>query len=148
MSNHTEKIIKNEDMYYEANLKLEKLMANGTTKKVTEKYLCDAICVSEVELKINEHLKELFSDEFAVNSVKKTKIEEILNREKEKLYSVKYGIVSLDEKTGNEKLTSVEILIGADNLECALDCFKEYMKGSMADWELLGIYLSPIVEVI
>lgn len=135
-------------MFYEASVRLERMMENGSSKKVTEKYLCDAVCVSEVELRVSESLRQFVNDDFAINAVKKTKVDEVVNSGSDKFYSVKYGLLNIDEKTGAEKMNIVEILIGAPDFDSAHREFINRTEGWICDWELISIGLSPILEVV
>lgn len=135
-------------MYYEASVRLERVQENGATRKVSEKYLCDAVCVSETELRVSESLRQFVSDEFAIKAIKETKIEEVINADSDRFYSVKYGIKTIDEKTGAEKMNTIEILVGAGDFDSAHQEFIKHTQGWVSDWELLSVGLSPIVEVI
>lgn len=134
-------------MFYEASVKCERIQENGATKKVTEKYLCEAVCVSEVELRIGEMISPV-SSEFTIKNVKETKIETVLNSSMESFYLVKYGVTSIDGKSGKEKTVVSELLVGSESFEDACKAVDLYMKGTVMDWELICVGLSPIVEVV
>lgn len=134
--------------WFETAVSYEKIMDNGMQKTVTEKYLFDALSFSESEEKTIKELAPYIKGEFVIKSNKRTKISEIFNMNGgERNYLVKVGFVTLNEKTGEEKQTISQILVGADNFEDALDVFKEGMKGTMADYEIVSISESPILEV-
>lgn len=135
-------------MYYEANLKYEKISESGTPKKVSEKYLCQAICVSEVEMKVGEYVKGYLDGDFVVRSAKESNISDVVNPDTDTFYSVKYGIIEVNEKTGKEKMSQIEVLFGASGFDEAVKCFKEYSKDWVCDWELLSVSLSPILGVV
>lgn len=134
-------------MYYEVSISFDKIQNNGSSKKVTEKYLVDAQSVTEVESRIIKELTPVITGEFTVKSVKETKIAEIFNMDADKFYLVKCGFVQIDEKTGAEKRAISEILVGASDFEEALATFKNEMKGTMADYEIVSIAETSIVEV-
>jgi hypothetical protein len=86
--------------------------------------------------------------ELSVSSVIISNISEIFwDEQGDKWYKVKVGFITVDEKTGKEKQTPSYILVQAANLENALDNFLDGMKGTMADYEILAIDLTNIVDV-
>lgn len=134
-------------LWFETKIKYEKMMERGNVKKVTEPYLVDALTVSEAEQIAIDKMTSLISGEFNIPSVKETKIAEIFNMDADKFYLVKCGFVQMDEKTGAEKRAISEILVGASDFEEALATFKNEMKGTMADYEIVSIAETSIVEV-
>ena len=79
--------------------------------------------------------------------MRRTSISEIFRPEHDRFYLAKLAFILLDEKSGMEKHTITQILVGGDNFDDALDALKEGMKGTMSDWELLSLAESPILEV-
>lgn len=134
--------------WIETKLRYEKMMENGAVKRVTEPYLVDALSFTEAEAKIIEKMTPYISGDFTVNAVKKTKISEIFNPDKDKFYLVKVGFIALDEKTATEKRSISEILVGAVDFDDAVAQFKYGMKGTMAEYDIVSISESAIMEVI
>ena len=134
--------------WFETAVSYEKIMENGLQKTVTEKYLFDALTFTEAESSTIEKLTPYISGDFTIKTNKKTKISEILNMNGgDRNYLVKVAFITLNENTGEEKKTISQILVGADTLEDALNVFKEGMKGTMADFDIVSIAESPILEV-
>ena len=139
-------------MWVEVTNSFLRLMENGKVKKVSEKLLCDALSVSEAEaIAIREY--EAICDSgsnFNVKATKVTKISEIFNVDNEvgKYYLVKVGFISLDEKSGAEKHTISQILVGAENFATAVSNFHKGMEGTMTDYEIVSISETPIVMVV
>lgn len=135
-------------LYIETVLKYEKLSESGVMKKVSEHYLVDALSFTEAEARIVEEMTPMISGEFSVSAVKKTKISEVFFDETaDRSYMVKVAFVTLDERTGVEKKVANFILVQADSFDDAVINFKEGMKGTMADYEIISIAESPILEV-
>ena len=135
-------------IWFETSICYDKVMENGGVKKVTEKYLFDALSFTEAEERTIAELAPFVSGEFTIKTNKKTKIAEIFNMNGgERNYLVKVAYITMNEKTGEEKKTISQILVGADNFEDALDKFKEGMKGTIADYEIASIAETPILEV-
>ncbi|MDE6041729.1 MAG: DUF4494 domain-containing protein, partial [Muribaculaceae bacterium] len=62
-------------------------------------------------------------------------------------YMVKVGFITIDEKTAVEKRSASLILVQASNFKEAYDNFVEGMKGTMADYEIMQISETPLMDV-
>lgn len=135
-------------LWFECKVRYDKMQENGVVKRVNEPYIVDALSFTEAESRIIEEIKPYISGEFTISAVKKTKIAEIFFDEAgDKYYNVKYNIITLDEKTGAEKRTSVLTLVQAADFECALANFQEGMKGTLSDFEVASIVETPVMDV-
>ena len=135
-------------LWFETKVSYDKMMDNGTIRKVKEPYLCDALSFSEAEARTTEKMAPCISGEFDVAAVKKTKIAEIFMQfNGDKWYLVTVAFVILDERTGAEKKANSQILVAADNFREALSNFAEGMKGTMADYDIVSIAETPIMDV-
>ena len=135
-------------LWFECKVRYDKMQENGTTKKVNEPYLVDALTFTEAEARIIEEMKPYISGEYSISSEKKTKISEIFfNEGADRYYLVKVNFITLDENTGIEKKTVSQILVQASDFEDAVEKFKEGMKGSMADYEIGSISETMIMDV-
>lgn len=136
--------------WFECKVRYDKTMDNGAIKKVTDPYLVDALSFTEAESRITEEVSHLSSD-FSVSAVKRTKISEIFWADwgvgDDKWYLVKVAFITLDEKTAVEKRSIAQILVAACDFKTALDNFLEGMKGTMADYEVVSIAETPIMDV-
>ena len=75
---------------------------NGKKKKVTEKYLVDALSYTEAESRSLEIFKDLYNS-FEVVKINPIKVSEIFfNGEAEYWYKCKVNYITLDEKKGKE----------------------------------------------
>ena len=134
--------------WYECRVKFEKVIENGTQKKVTEAYLVDAMSFTEAENRIIEEMKPYISGEFEVTAVKKEKIAEIFtNPDGDRWYKAKVMYISLDEKSGVEKKNSQNMLIQANDFKQALSNLTEGMRGTMSDWEVNTIAETTLMDV-
>lgn len=135
-------------LWFECKVRYDKMMENGTVKKVNEPYLVDALTFTEAEARIIEEMTPFISGEFSISAVKKTKISEIFfDDSADKYYMVKVNFITLDEKSGTEKKSASFILTQATDLEGALIRFKEGMKGTMADYDIASITETPLMDV-
>lgn len=134
--------------YIETKLRYEKKNENGAIKKVNESYLVDALTFTEAEAKIIERMASFISGDFSVSAVKKTKIEEIINKDSDKFYLVRFALMTIDEKTATEKKKIIEILVGASNFHEAVKLFEFGMKGNVSDYEIVSINESSIIDIL
>lgn len=134
--------------WFECKARFDKMMENGALKKVTEPYMVDALSFTEAEARIIEELTPFVSGEFSVSAVKKTKISEIFwDDSADKWYLVKVAFITIDEKTAAEKKSISQILVAASDFKGAYDNFMEGMKGTMADFDIVSINETPIMDV-
>lgn len=134
--------------WFECKIRYDKAMENGAAKKVTEPYLVDALSFTEAEARITEEMTPYISGDFSVSAVKRTKIAEIFFFDSgDRWYMVKVGFITIDEKTAVEKRSASLILVQASNFKEAYDNFVEGMKGTMADYEIMQISETPLMDV-
>lgn len=134
--------------WIEVRARYDKMMENGSVKKVTEPYLADALSCTETEARVTEELQPFISGDFRISSVVTTKIAEIFWDETgDKFYKVKVNFITLDEKTATEKKTASYILVQASSFKEAYDNFIDGMRGTMADYEIEAITETKLVEV-
>jgi len=134
--------------WFECKVRYDKIQENGAVKKVNEPYLVDALSFTEAEARIIEEQTPYISGDFSVSAVKRTKISEIFwNEGGDRWYLVKVAFITIDERSGAEKRSTTLILVQASNFKEALDNFVEGMKGTMADYEIVSIAETPLMDV-
>lgn len=134
--------------WIEVRARYDKMMENGSVKRVTEPYLADALSCTEAEARVTEELKHFISGDFRISSVVTTKISEIFwDTSGDRFYKVKVNFITIDEKTASEKRTATYILVQASSFKEAYDNFIEGMKGTMSDFEIEAINETKLVDV-
>lgn len=134
--------------WFECKISYEKMMENGVQKRVTEPYLVDALSFTEAEARIIEEMKPYISGEFMVADIKRARIAELFTNENgDRYYRFRVVFVSLDEKSGVEKKTTVAMLAQASDLKEAIAVLEEGMKGTMADYVLVSVTETMIMDV-
>ena len=136
--------------WFECKVRYDKMMENGAVKKVNEPYLVDALSFTEAEARIIEERTPYISGEFSVSAVKRTKIAEIFWNDDDaadRFYLVKVAFITIDEKTAVEKRSTSLILVQASNFKEAYDNFIKGMAGTMADYEIMSISETPLMDV-
>lgn len=133
--------------YYQVVIKYDKMQENGSVKRVSEKYIADALSCTEAEARVTEEMQPFISGDFLATSVKTTPITEIFNLGAERYYLAKVACITIDEKSGVEKRSISQILVGASDFKEAYDNFLDGMKGIMADYEIVSLAETPIMDV-
>ena len=134
--------------WFECKVRYDKMMENGVQKKVNEPYLVDALSFTEAESRIIEELTPFISGEFTVSAVKRTRISEIFwDDSADKWYMVKVAFITIDEKSAVEKKSNSFILVAANSFKEALENFMENMKTTLADFDIVSITETPIMDV-
>lgn len=134
--------------WFECKARYDKMQENGSMKPVCEPYLVDALSVTEAEARVIEELTPRVSGELMVPSVKTTRISEIFTDDTaDRWYLAKVAFITIDEKTAVEKRSVAQMLVAASDFKGAYDNLMEGMKGTMADFEIVGINESPIIDV-
>ena len=133
---------------FECKVAYHKIVENGLQKKVTDTFMVDALSFTEAEARVIEEVTPYGSGDMDVASVKKTKISEIFRDDTaDKWYLVKVAFITFDEKTAVEKRAISQILTAGANFKNAYDNFMEGMSGTMADFEIVSITETPILDV-
>ena len=137
--------------WFTCKISYEKTMENGMNKKVTEPYLVDALSFTEAEARIIEEMTPYISGEFSVAAVGRAKFTEIFFADDDinasYWYKVKLAFITLDEKTGSEKKTFTNVLVQASDLRDAVKRLDSGMKGCMADYIIVSVAETPIMDV-
>lgn len=135
-------------MYFLVNVRYQKLAENGKVKKVTEPYLVDALSFTEAESRITEEVAPYISGDFTVSAVKKSNISEVFRNESgDWWYKVVVAFITIDEKSGCEKRANSYIMVQAQDFQNALENFLDGMKGTLADFEIVSIAETKIMDV-
>lgn len=134
--------------WFECKVRYDKMMENGVVKKVNEPYLVDALSFTEAEARIIEEQTPFISGEFSVSAVKRSKISEIFRDDTaDRWYLAKVAFITIDEKTAAEKRTVSQILVAGSDFDSACANFKDGMKGTLADFDLVSLSETPIMDV-
>ena len=136
--------------WIETKVRYEKTLVNGMQKIVNEPYLVDALSFSEAEARITEEITPYMQGDFSVSAVKRTNISEIFFNEDtsaDKYYKIKAAFISINERTLAEKRSNTNYLVQSKDLVDALNRFQAGMKGTMADYEIVSVLETAIMDV-
>jgi hypothetical protein len=124
------------------------MLETGMQKTVTEPYLVDALSFTEAEGRIIEEIKPYISGEFTIADIKRVKYAEtFFNAEGDRYFKTKLYFLTLDEKSGSEKKTAVNMLVQASTLKEAVDIVETEMKKTMIDYEFASVAETAIMDV-
>lgn len=133
--------------YFIATCKYEKMQENGAVKRVNEKYLCDALSIVEADAVVTENLKPYISGDFFTSKVENSSIAEVIgDKEADKFYLAKVAFITIDERSGKEKKTVSQWLIGGTDFNGAYEMVLREINKCMADIEIVSLAETPIKE--
>lgn len=133
--------------YFIATCKYEKLQENGAIKRVSEKYLCDALSIVEADAIVTENLKPYISGDFYTSKVENSPIAEVMgDKEADKFYLAKVAFITIDERTAKENKTVSQWLVGGTNFNDAYEMVLHEIDKCMADVEIVSLAESPVRE--
>jgi len=133
--------------WFECKISYDKI-ETGAPRKVSESYLVDALSFTEAEARIIEELRPLISGEFTISNIKRARIAELFyNKNGDRYYRFKILYITLDEKSGAEKKTAVQMLAQACDIKEAIAILEEGMKGTMSDYEIASVSDTSIMDV-
>ena len=136
--------------WWEATVRRDVMQKNGTNKLVSEHYLISSPSCTDAEKRIIDEMAPYCTVGIKVTDIKTRKFREVIFSEEdsdEKWYKVKAYFLILNENTGEEKKKAVLFLVQAYNLRKAIYNFEKSMAGSLIDFELDEVKLSPILDV-
>ncbi len=136
--------------WFECKIRYEKLMEDGLQKKVTEQYVVDALSFTEAEASIIQDMSSYISGQFEVRDIKKAAYGEIFfsdDASADRWYKAKLQFIVIDEKSGKEKLSSVNYLVHAGSFVGAVKNIEEVMKTSVGDYVIASVAETQIMDV-
>lgn len=136
--------------WFECKIRYHKTDESGICKAVTETYVVDALSFTEAETAIIKELSTFTSDEYEVKGITKATYKEIFfndDLKADKWFKAKLQFVTLDEKSGKEKTSSVTYIIQSDTFNNAVASITEVMKESMMDYITANVSETPIMDV-
>ena len=137
-------------IWFECKVRYEKVMEDGTQKKVTEQCVVAALSFSEAEKRITEEMAAYISGEYEITDVRKAAYKEIFFSDCEtddRWYKAKLMFITIDERTAKEKRSASTCLVQAGTLDGAVKNINEVMQGTMIDYEKSNISETKIVDV-
>lgn len=136
--------------WFEVSIRYDKVQENGAVKKVSEKFLVDALSLTDAEATTIERTKDRVGGEYCATSAKRTKISEVFfdpSDYADRFYLVRVGFITLDEKSGKENRSIQQMMVQAGDFHNALEAFMDKMKDTMADFRIVSIAETQYIDV-
>lgn len=134
--------------WFKVAIKFVQVVEDDKVKTVIEEYLYQAMSYADAEYKATEEFGARNND-FEIHKVTKINLAEVFtaDRSAEPLFfEAKVHYIIFDEKTKQEKRTSVRFLIDSDDVQAAILGIKEKL-GAVDDYEITDIKKTKILEV-
>ena len=137
--------------WFECKITFDKLGEDALLKRVSEKYVVEALSYTEAEKRLLEETEPFLSGELEVKDIKKAQYKEVFfvedSVEETRFYRAKLQFILVDEKTEKEKRQNVVYLVQAASLHKALNNIDCVMKGTMIDYVQASMAETQIVDV-
>lgn len=134
--------------WFECKVKYGKTLDTGIQKTVTESFLVDALSFTEAEGRIIEEIRPFVSGEFSVSAIKRANYSEVyFDATGDRWFRCRVAFITIDEKTGVEKLTPTNILVQATEHSQAVENLNICMKGTMADCRITVVNETSLLDV-
>lgn len=134
--------------WFECKVSYGKTLNTGIQKTVKESFLVDALSFTEAEGRIIEEIRPFVTGEFTVSAIKRANYSEVYFDETgDRWFRCRVAFISIDEKTGVEKLTPTNILVQATEHSQAVENLNICMKGTMADWRIIAVNETSLLDV-
>ena len=134
--------------WFECKVRYDKTLDTGMIKTVTEPYMVDALSFTEAEARIIEEISPFISGEFSISDIKRVKYADtFFNETGDRYYKARLYFITLDEKSGSEKKTAINMLIQASELKEAVTIIEEEMKKAMIDYTIASVVETAIMDI-
>lgn len=140
--------------WYEIKASYEKVMEDGRQKKVSEKYLADAVSFADAENIVESEIAAHVTGDFILSAISRKKVAETFFNEGyfkyddgDRIYQAKVIFITLDENSGKEKHTANIILVQSNCIDEAKTRLREELKGTISDYTIASIAETNIVDV-
>lgn len=137
-------------VWFETKVAYDKTTEDGSTQRVKESYVVNALTFTEAEARITANMQSYISGEFYVTEEKIAQYNDIVfspSLNADKWYKSKVQLITIDEKTEKEKKTNCYFLVQASSLEEARETVERVMSSSMCDYTIAAIVETKIVDV-
>lgn len=136
--------------FIQAVVRYDRMAENGTTKKVTENYLSDALTFSTAEERIVKEVAPFSHGETEIRSMKRVGFFEffcVKDAYTDTFYKVRIKIITIDEKSGKERISPADILVKASSIDNALSRLKKATEKYMLDFSTAQVSETKIADV-
>ncbi len=134
--------------WFTVKVKYTKQLDDGQLKRVSEPYLLAAMTFTDAEARIYQVLGETIRGEFLVTNIAKTDLADIFQFDDcDTWYKLKANYVAMDADNEKAKKISSNYLVSAKNLKDSVSKLEESLEGSLMDYDIAAVSVSPIVDI-
>ena len=138
--------------YYKVNIRYDYLSDDdGKVKKITEKYVVDALNYTEAEARILKYIEPYVTGDSDVKSIQEASFKEIIFTNKftdDKYYLCKVDFPIEDEEKGKIKHDYSDFLVQSNSLFNAVETMKKYLKTFTVDSNIVKIEETKFLDVV
>ena len=135
--------------WFECSVSYEKVQEDGTERRITEKYVVEALSFTDAEANITNQIVNCVSGELKVKGIVPAQYKEIffsVSDVEYRWFKVKVKFITIDESL-KEKCTNVIYLVQGSGISSAKAYIEDILSGSMSDFDLCGINETKILDV-
>lgn len=136
--------------WFECTVSYEKVQENGTQKRITEKYVVEALSFTEAEANITNQIVNCVIGELNVKGIVHSQYNEIFFSDADSdvfWFKVNVKFITFDERSNKEKYTNVIYLVQGSDISTAKANIEKELHNSIADFNLSGINETNILDV-
>lgn len=138
--------------WFECKVSYERQGSEGMgMKKVSEVYLLDALSFTEAEERVIKEVQPFVSiGDLEVVNIKRVKLAEVFYNDREeadRYYRARVNFITIDEKSGTEKKTAVNMLIQSPSLPEAVSILSSEMEKQLGEYEISSITDTQILDI-
>lgn len=137
--------------WYEVKIRTSEQTDDGAMKDKTTPYVVEAYSFSDAEDVAIKEASDYTSGSIDVADIKKARYIEIYfsdDTTDDRWYKTTLQFVTVNEKSGKEKVINSHHLVQASSLQKAVKNIEEVMKGSMQDYTIANIAETAFLDVI
>ena len=132
--------------WFETKVRYDKTCDDGVIRTVTEPYLVDALSFTEAEARIIEEIRP-YTGEFSITAIKREKYSDTFFNDGYRYFKAKLHYITLNEKSGTEKKTAVNMLVQSNDMTEAKEIIEAEMKKTTIDYSIVKIEETKIMDV-
>jgi len=130
---------------YLVNASYVEMQGNGSNKEVSESYLVEANGISEAEARVIAEAG--VEAEFEVKAASRKKAYAVLSDvNSDDWFEVNINVITIDVAKDVEKRKKATIFVQKSDIESAIKAVKDYMSGSITDYEIVSAKITNIVD--
>ena len=136
--------------WFEVTVRYERMLDDGSMKKVSETYVTEAVSFSEVEKRIMNEVGKNVRGGLEVKRIAPASYKEVIfsdNTADEHWFKAKVSFITLDEKSGKEKRSTTPYLVQADSFDDAVSIINafmqssgDYLKATVSETKILDVF--------